>query len=130
MRLEDDERSRIRSRVQDICVRLSDHCGKVKALLNGFEVSQINNPVFRLDQPFGPTKSSLTRYALMNMVETYRSLRADVREISGIGYTDFEILFPNLDINFETYYSVSISLLNMIYQMQHMRIYCLRLFKS
>jgi hypothetical protein len=39
-------------------------------------------------------------------------------------------MFPKLDINFETYYTVVISLLNLIYQMQCMKIYCQRLLGS
>lgn len=127
---ESAERLRIGSAVQAVCERLSEHCGKVRALLNGFEVAQINNEAFSFNQPFHSNESSLTRASLMNIVETYESLRHEVREIAQVGSVDFEFLFPKLDINFETCYSVAVSLLNLIYQMQLMRLYCIRLLKS
>jgi hypothetical protein len=127
---ESAERLRLRSAVEAIAKRLSDHCGKVRALVNGLEVTQINNAKFSLDRPFYSTKSSLTMNAIKNMVKTYESLRRDVREIAQIGYVEFENSFPELDINFETYYSVAFSLLNLNYQMQLMRLYCCRLLKS
>jgi hypothetical protein len=124
------ERSQLCSDVQAIVKRLSSHCDKVRALVNGFEVMQLNNVEFSFDQPFYSTKSSLTMDAIRNMMKTYDSLRRDVREIAQIGYVAFENLFPELDVNFETYYSVAFSLLNMNYQMQLMRLYCYRLLKS
>lgn len=127
---ESAERLRLRSAVEAIAKRLSDHCGKVRALVNGLEVTQINNAKFSLDRPFYSTKSSLTMNAIKNMVKTYESLRRDVREIAQIGYVEFENSFPELDINFETYYSVAFSLLNLNYQMQLMKLYCYRLLKS
>lgn len=127
---ESAERLRLRSAVEAIAKRLSDHCGKVRALVNGLEVTQINNAKFSLDRPFYSTKSSLTMNAIKNMVKTYESLRRDVRELAQIGYVEFENSFPDLDINFETYYSVAFSLLNLNYQMQLMKLYCYRLLKS
>jgi hypothetical protein len=124
------ERSQLRSAVQSIVKRLSNHCDKVRALVNGFEVMQMNNSEFSFDQPFYSTKASLTMDAIKTMMKTYESLRRDVREIAQIGYVAFENLFPELNVNFETYYSVAFSLLNMNYQMQLMRLYCYRLLKS
>ena len=118
-----------RSNVQAIAKRLSEHCGKVKALVNGFEVAQINNKEFSLGQTFYTTKSKLMTKAINNLVETYELLRRDVREIAQIGYVSFENSFPELNINFETYYSVAASLLNLTFQMQLMRLYCYRLLK-
>jgi len=119
-----------RSDVLAIGERLSNHCDKVGAILKGFEMKQVSDVKFSLNQPFLSTESSLTEAALMNMLETYESLRLDVWEITEMSLVDFEILFPKLDINFETYYSVAVSLLNLIYQMQLMRLYCYRLLKS
>jgi hypothetical protein len=127
---ESAERLQLRSAVQAIAKRLSDHCAKIRILVNGFEVTQMNNAEFSLDQPFYSTKSRLTMDAIKNMVKTYESLRHDVREIVQSGYVAFENAFPELDINFETYYSVAFSLLNLDYQMQLMKLYCYRLLKS
>ena len=124
------ERSQLLSAVQTIVKRLNNHCCKVRALVNGFEVMQMNNAEFSLDQPFYSTKASLTMDAIKGMMKTYESLREDVREFAQVGYVAFENLFPELDVNFETYYSVAFSLLNMSYQMQLMRLYCCRLLKS
>jgi hypothetical protein len=127
---ESAERLRLRSAVEAAAKRLSDHCGKVRALVNGLEATQTNNPKFNLDRPFYSTKASLMMDAIKNMVKTYESLRHDVREIAQIGYIEFENYFPELDVNFESYYSVAYSLLSLHYQMQLMRLYCYRLLKS
>ncbi len=122
---ESAERLRIRSTMQ----ALNEHCGKVGTMVDGWEVKQINSMHFSLDQPFHSTESSLTKAALTSVLETYESLRRDVREIAHVGNVDFEIRFPKLDINFETYYTIAVSLLNLIYQMQLMKLNCCRLLK-
>jgi hypothetical protein len=127
---EDVVGSNLRSSLLDVSDRLCNHCGKIEVILKGFEVKQINDDQFNLKQPFISKKSSLTKTALMNIVENYKSIRQKVREITEMSFVDFEILFPKLSINFETYYSVAISLLNLIYQMQLMRLNCYRLLKS
>lgn len=124
-----DERSPRLTAVQAISKRLSDHCGRVLNLVNGFERMQLNNLEFSLNQPFYSTKTSLTMDAIKGMMKTYESLRRDVREIAQIGYVAFENSFPELDVNFETFYSVAFSLLNLVYQMQLMKLYCCRLVK-
>ena len=98
-------------------------------MVNGFERMQLNNVEFSLNQPFYTTKTSLTMDAIKGMMKTYESLRRDVREIAQIGYVAFENSFPELDVNFETFYSVAFSLLNLVYQMQLMKLYCCRLVK-
>lgn len=127
---ESADQSRRRLAVQTLSKRLADHCEKVVVLVNGFERMQLNNPEFSLDQPFYSTKASLTMDAIKSMMKTYEALRRDVREIAQIGFAAFENTFPELEINFETYYSVAYSLLNLIYQMQLMKLYCCRLVKD
>jgi hypothetical protein len=119
-----------RSSVLSVCARLGEHCEKVEAMLHGFEVKQVNNTQFSLNQPFSSTETSLTKTALMNLVRVYESLRGDVRELTGVGFVDFEVMFPKIGINFETYYSVTVSLLNLIYQMRLMKLYCYLLLDS
>jgi hypothetical protein len=121
---------RTRSAVEYIAKRLDNHCRKVRDLVNGFEMTQVSNEEFDLNHPFYSTKSSLTMDVIKNMVKTYESLRCDVRKIAQIGYVEFENLFPALEINFSTYYTVAFSLLNLNYQMQLMKLYCFRLLKS
>jgi hypothetical protein len=119
-----------RSSVLSVCARLGEHCEKVEAMLHGYEVKQVNNTQFSLNQPFSSTETSLTKTALMNLVSGYESLRGAVREITGVGFVDFEVMFPKIGINFETYYSVAVSLLNLIYQMRLMKLYCYLLLES
>ncbi len=127
---EDNPEPNVRSSLLDVGDRLGNHCDKVEAILKGFEVKQINDEQFNLKQQFISKKTSLTKAALINIVEDYESTRQKVREITQMSFVDFEILFPKLAINFETYYSVAVSLLNLIYQMQLMRLNCYRLLKS
>ena len=125
----EDERLRMRSKVTAIAEKLNVHCNKVWALVNGLEASQINKQGFSLNQTFYTTTSKVMTKAIKNLLETYETLRRDVRELAQTGYVGFENTFPELDVNFETYYSVAFSLLNIGYQMQLMRLFCYRFLK-
>jgi hypothetical protein len=125
----EDERLRMRSKVTAIAEKLNVHCNKVWALVNGLEASQINKQSFSLNQTFYTTTSKVMTKAIKNLLETYETLRRDVRELAQTGYVGFENTFPELDVNFETYYSVAFSLLNIGYQMQLMRLFCYRFLK-
>ena len=126
----DVERTEVRSAVLSLGERFRENCNKAEVMLNGFEMKQIKDSQFSLNEPFKPAESSLTKKALMKVHETYESLRRDVREITETGFVEFEVMFPRIDINFETYYSVCVSLLNLIYQMRLMRLYCYCLLQS
>jgi len=67
---------------------------------------------------------AMLKTVIMNLVKTYESIRNDVEKISYSKNADFNNMFPKLDVNFETYYTIAISLLNLIYQLQYMKIYC------
>jgi hypothetical protein len=112
-----------------IAEKLNVHSNKVWALVNGLEALQINKQGFSLDQTFYTTTSKVMTKAIKNLLETYETLRRDVRELAQTGYVGFENTFPELDVNFETYYSVAFSLLNIGYQMQLMRLFCYRFLK-
>jgi hypothetical protein len=128
-RRKESEILRMRSSVLAITKRLSEHCNKVRALVDSFEVAQINTTEFSLGQTFYTSTSEMMTKAINDLVETYETLRRDVREFAQIGYLNFEDSFPELKINFETYYSVATSLLNLVFQMQLMRLYCYRLLR-
>jgi hypothetical protein len=123
------ERLRMRSKVIAIAEKLNVHSNKVWALVNGLEALQINKQGFSLDQTFYTTTSNVMTKAIKNLLETYETLRRDVRELAQTGYVGFENTFPELDVNFETYYSVAFSLLNIGYQMQLMRLFSYRFLK-
>ena len=61
----------------------------------------------------------MLKTVLVNMVRTYELIRRDLGKIAHCKSADLENMFPKLDINFETYYTIAISMLNLIYQMQH-----------
>ena len=127
--MNEGERLSMRSKVIAVSEKLNVHCNKVWALVNGLEASQINKQGFNLNQTFYTTTSKVMTKAIKNLLETYETLRRDVRELAQTGYVGFENVFPELDVNFETYYSVAFSLLNIGYQMQLMRLFCYRLLK-
>ena len=127
--MNEGERLRMRSKVIAVAEKLNVHCNKVWALVNGLEASQINKHGFSLNQTFYTTTSKVMTKAIKNLLETYETLRRDVRELAQTGYVGFENTFPELDVNFETYYSVAFSLLNIGYQMQLMRLFCYRFLK-
>ncbi len=125
--------SQVRSIIIAVGKRLDSHSDKVFTMLEGFELKQVNDTKFRLNQPFLHAKNSLTEASLKGMLKEYESLRLNVRNITEPSFdslVDFEKLFPRLDINLESYYSVAVSLLNMYYQMQLMKLYCFRLLGS
>jgi hypothetical protein len=66
---ESAERLQLRSAVQAIAKRLGDHCAKVRTLVNGFEVMQVNNAEFSMNKPFYSSKSRLTMDAIKNMMK-------------------------------------------------------------
>jgi hypothetical protein len=112
-----------------ITKQLNVHCNKVKALVNGLEAAQINDKDFSLSQTFYTSTSQSLTKAINDLSGTYETLRRKVRKLAQIGYVGFENSFPELNINFETYYSVAASLLNLTFQMQLLRLYCYRLLK-
>jgi len=125
----ESERLRMRSKVLAIVEQLNVHRDKVMALVNGFEAAQINKTNFSLGQPFYTTTSEIMTKAIKDLLETYEALRRDVREFAQMGYVSFENSFPELNVNFETYYSIAASLLNLTFQMQLMKLYCYRLLR-
>jgi hypothetical protein len=125
----ESERLRMRSKVLAIVEKLNVHCDKVMALVNGFEAAQINKTNFSLGQPFYTITSEIMTKAIKDLLETYEALRRDVREFAQMGYVSFENSFPELNVNFETYYSIAASLLNLTFQMQLMKLYCYRLLR-
>ena len=113
----------------EIAKQLSVHSNKVRALVNGLEGAQINNKAFSLGETFYTTKSQTMTKAIEDLLGTYEALRREVRDVAQISYVSFENSFPELSINFETYYSVAASLLNLTFQMQLLRLYCYRILK-
>jgi hypothetical protein len=128
--IENNEEIPERSELQSIVDRLDEHCGKIKRLADAFEAAQNQDPNFSINHPFDSTRSSMTKTVLMNMVSTYEVIRSDLQKITQAKDVEFQNLFPKLDINLETYYSVALSMLNLIYQMQYMKIYCRRLLST
>ncbi|MFX1521653.1 MAG: hypothetical protein ACFFCD_17240, partial [Promethearchaeota archaeon] len=122
-----DERAQRQLTVQAIAEKLSVHCNKIIAFVNGFENEQVDKKRFNLADTFYTTDFKIMTKAINQLVETYEALRRDVREFAQIGYGVFEDYFPELNMNFETYYSVAASLLNLEFQMRLMRLYCYRL---
>ena len=118
-----------KEKLLSIAKQLDVHCNKVRALVNGLEAAQINNKEFSLSQTFYTTTSKPLTKAINDLLGTYETLRRKVREVAQIGYINFENSFPELNINFETNYSIAASLLNLTFQMQLLRLYCYHILK-
>ena len=119
-----------RSAIDSINQRINEHCGEIKKLADALVGAQNNDPNFDLDYVFDSIKSCMLKTVLENVVKTYESIRSDVGRIAHVRGVDFENMFPKLGIDFETYYTIAVSMLNLIYQMHCMNIYCQRLLKS
>ncbi len=104
--------------------RINKHCLEIKKIADALVEAQCNNPKSSLIQPFDSARSSMLKTVIMNKVKTYESIRDDVGKIADVKGANFERMFPKLDVNFETYYTIAISMLNLIYQLQYMKIYC------
>ena len=113
--------------IQSISQRINKHCCEIKKLSDALLEAQNNNPKFSVNQSFDSAKSSMLKTVLANIVKTYESIRCDLGRIAHVKGVDFENKFPKLIINFENYYTIAISMLNLIYQLQYMKIYCLTL---
>ena len=119
-----------RSAINSINQRINKHCSEIKKLADALAGAQNDNPNFGLDDVFDSAKNSMLKTVLVNVVKTYESIRSDVERIAHVKGVDFENMFPKIEIDFETYYTIAISMLNLIYQMNYMNIYCQRLLKS
>jgi hypothetical protein len=112
-----------RSAIPSIGDRLDKHCGEIKNLADALDAAQNKNQKFSVNQPFDSGNSSMLKTVMVNMLKIYKSIRCDLRRVAHVKGVDFEKMFPKLGINFKTYYTVAISMLNLIYQMQYMKIY-------
>jgi phage-related protein len=112
------------SAIQSISQRINKHCSDIKKIADAIVEAQYNNPESSLNQRFDSAKSSMLKTVIVNMVKTYGSIRNDVKRIANVKGVAFDEMFPKLDVNFETYYTIAISMLNLIYQLQYMKIYC------
>lgn len=110
------------SEMQSISERINKHCEEINKLKYALEKAQKNNTKFSLNQTFN--SASMLKTVLVNMERTYKSIRRDFGRIVNASGMDFENMFPKLDINFETYYTIAVSMLNLTYQLQYMKIYC------
>jgi hypothetical protein len=113
-----------RSAIKSIGQRTNKHCSDIKKIADAIVEAQYNNPKSSLNQRFDSAKSSMLKTVIVNMVKTYESIRNDVKRIASVKGAYFDEMFPKLDVNFETYYTIAVSLLNLIYQLQYMKIYC------
>jgi hypothetical protein len=113
-----------RSAIKSIGQRINKHCGDIKKIADAIVEAQYNNPKSSLTQPFDSAKSRMLKTVIVNMVKSYESIRNDVKRIADVKGVAFDEMFPKLDVNFETYYTIAVSLLNLIYQLQYMKIYC------
>jgi len=127
--MKESNKNEINEKLISIAKKLNVHCSKVRAVVNGLEAAQINDASFNLGQMFYTTSSQSMTKAINDLLGTYEALRLEVREVARISYVSFEDSFPELNINFETYYSVAASLLNLNSQMQLLRLYCYRILK-
>ena len=112
------------SAIQSISQRINKHCLYIKKIADALVEAQYNNPKSSLNQPFDSAKSRMLKTVIVNIVRIYESIRNDLEKIADVKGVDFENMFPKLDVNFETYYTIAISMLNLIYQLQYMKIYC------
>ena len=118
------------SEIQSISERITELCEENDKLKYALEKAQNNNARFNLNQPFNSAKSSMLRTLLVNIERTYESIHRDLGRIVHTNGLDIENIFPQLHINFETYFTIAVSMLNLTYQLQYMKIYCRSVLES
>ena len=112
------------SEIQSITERVNKLCQETCKLENALERNQSNNAQFSFNDPFDSTKSSMLTTLLGSMEKRYETIRSDLAKLVQAKYPDFEKMFPKLSINFETYYTIAVSMLNLTYQLKYMNVYC------
>lgn len=118
------------SELQSITERVNRLCEETCKLENALEKTQNRNSQLTFDEPFDSTKSSMLKTLLVNMERTYESIHSDLKRIIHAKCANFENVFPKLYVNFETYYTIAVSLLNLTYQLKCMKLYCWLILES
>jgi len=124
--IEEVEKSRKKSAILSINERLSLNLRKSLDFLSVLLKSVSSNEEFffnfRLSDGFTGIKSELDA-----IVKTYKSIRFDLQRNIDVKNEDFDKLFPEPSINFETCNNVATSLNCLNAQMRDMQLYCQRL---
>jgi len=118
------------SEIKSITERVNRLCEETCKLENALERNQNNNAQFSFNDPFDPAKSSMLTTLLGTMEKRYESIRSDLARLVQAKCADFEKMFPKLSINFETYYTIAVSMLNLTYQLKYMKVYCQLILES
>jgi hypothetical protein len=116
--------------IQSVTERVNKLCEETCKLEDALERTQNSNLGFSFNESFDSIKYSMLKTVLVNMGKTYESIRSDLGRIVHAKCADFEIKFPKLCMNFETYYTIVVSLLNLTYQLKYMKIYCQLILES
>jgi hypothetical protein len=118
MEIENTEKARKRPSILSICKRIDF---TIKDMLQAASLFNKNPSM---------ANQSLNQRVLIhvqNYKESYDSIRADLQKSLEIKDEDMKKLFPEIEFDKTNYGCVAASLLNMITQLKHMRLYCERL---
>ena len=118
------------SEIQSVTERVNKLCEETCKLEDALERTHNSNSNFSFNEPFDSTKYSMLKTVLVNMENTYETIRGDLGRIVHAKCADFESVFPKLCLNFETYYTIVVSLLNLTYQLKYMKVYCQLILES
>ena len=116
--IEDIEKQRKRSALLSICNRIDLALHYIFASAKAF-----------YNEKYRYVEISLTsaQNLLLNEEQTYRSIRTDFQKTLEIKEEDMQKLFPEIEIKKDIALHVADSLLSIISQLQHMKIYCERM---
>ena len=123
--IEDVEKLRKKSAILSINQRL-DFCLRItKEMVDLLSGMKKDYPEVLFDSKISP--EFVTESLLGTVLQTYESIRFDLQRNIYLKNEDFERLFPQSKINFESWNKVIDSLGCVMMQMNDMKMYCLRL---
>ena len=124
--IEDVEKARKKSAITSIRMRLDSNMMMAKGVMDGVSEGQKINPKISLKKVI--IKSGDGTNEMINMIiSTFESIRFDLEENINVNKQDFDILFPKISLNFDTYDSIIPNLTCLSIHMNDLKHYCLRL---
>jgi hypothetical protein len=123
--IEDIEKLRKSPNIKPIIDRIDNNLEVINQINNTFTNLKKDDPKMNLN--FKLDKDYLLQNLLNFLISTFESIQFDLEKICDINKQNFEKLFPNISMNFDSYFSTNLNLLCFKRELLDMKAYCIRL---
>ena len=123
--IEDIEKMRKAPNIKPIIDRIDNSLEVINQITNAFINLKKDDPKINLN--FKLDKDDLLQNRLNFLISTFESIKFDLEKICDVNKQDFEKLFPNISMNFDTYLSTNLNLQCFKRELMDMKAYCMRL---